>query len=216
MNALVLLACSMYGQATLDDGSLVVLENCNYFVERYTHSTTGHVAIAANEGKRTWIYEATPGKVRRLAWDDYRAELATINAERQRKKSDAIVTSVLAPKQPLTKQQSAELKAYLDSQLDRRYSVKGIVRGKTGDGIHCAELAAHALNAAGLTSIADCHAQTPANVRDQAGSFCSLPKMVNLAPPPAEQSWCDRAWRRWAHWAVMCSWSCGEAWRFCW
>jgi hypothetical protein len=216
MNALLLVSLSLLGQAKLDDGSLVVLENCNYWVERYTSAPIGHVAVAVNEEQRTWIYEATPGKVRRLTWDDYRAELAKLNADRQRKKKQQIVTWVLEPKAALTRQQATDLKCYLDSQLDRRYSVKGIVRGKTGDGIHCAELASQALNAAGLADIDDCHKQSPAAVRDIAGPLCDPAYRASVAAQAVEETWCQRAWRRWTHAAVMCRWSWGEAWRFCW
>lgn len=216
MNALLLLSFSLFGQATLDDGSLVLLENCNYWVERYTAAPIGHVAVAVNEGDRTWIYEATPGKVRRLAWEDYRAELGQLNADRARKEKQAIVTWVMPPKTGLNKQQSADLKAYLDHQLDRRYSVKGIVRGKTGDGIHCAELAAHGLNAAGLACIGECHKQSPAAIRDLASPSYSTAKKIAIALPEAEETWCAQAWRRWTHAAVLCRWSWGEAWRFCW
>lgn len=216
MNALLFVSFSLLGQATLDDGSLVLLENCNYWVERYTQAPIGHVAVAVNEDKQTWIYEATPGRVRRLTWADYRAELATLNSDRQRKQKDEIVTWVQTPQQKLSTQQAENLKCYLDSQLDRRYSVKGIVRGKTGDGIHCAELASHALNAAALTEIEDCHKQSPAAVREAARPLCKTAYCATISTPPAEESWCDRAWRRWSHAALMCGWSCGEAWRFCW
>lgn len=216
MNALLFLSLSLFGQTTLDDGSLVLLENCNYWVERYTNAPIGHVAIAVNEDQRTWIYEATPGKVRRLAWEDYRAELATLNADRQRKKKAEIVPWVMEPKTALSRQQSSDLKSYLDSQLDRRYSVKGIVRGKTSDGIHCAELAAHALNAAGVASISDCHKQSPAAVCEAAEPLCDPAYRASVAVAAVEETWCGRAWRRWAHVAVMCRWSCGEVWRFCW
>jgi hypothetical protein len=185
-------------------------------VERYTNAPIGHVAVAVNEDQRTWIYEATPGKVRRLTWDDYREELAKLNSDRQRKNKQEIVTWVLEPKAALSKQQATDLKTYLDNQLDRRYSVKGIVRGKTSDGIHCAELASQALNVAGLTDIDDCHKQTPAAVRDTARAMCDPPYRASFAAQPAQETWCDRAWRRWTNVAVMCRWSWGEAWRFCW
>lgn len=216
MHALIFVSLSLLGQATLDDGSLVALENCNYWVERYTQTPIGHVAMAVNESQQTWIYEATPGKVRRLTWTDYRAELAALNVDRQAKKKPEIVTWVLEPKKSLTREQSAELKSYLDSQLNRRYSVKGIVRGKEGDGIHCAELASHALNVAGLADIDDCHKQSPAAVRDTAQGFCDPAYQASCAAQVAEETWCQRAWRRWKHWGLMCRWSCGEAWRFCW
>lgn len=216
MNALLFVSLSLFGQATLDDGSLVLLENCNYWVERYTNAPIGHVAVAINENQQTWIYEATPGKVRRLSWNDYRTELGQLNADREQREKAAIVTWVLEPKTTLTKQQAAELKAYLDSQLDRRYSVRGIVRGKPSDGVHCAELAAQALNTVGLTTIADCHRQSPAAVRDVALAFSEAPYRAAVDLPAAEESWCDRSWRRWSHWGTMCRWSCGEAWSFCW
>lgn len=216
MNAFLFVSFSLLGQATLDDGSLILLENCNYWVERYTQAPIGHVAVAVNENDQTWIYEATPGRVRRLTWDDYRAELATLNADRQRKERVEIVTWVQTPQRKLSRQQAENLKCYLDSQLNRRYSVKGIVRGKTGDGIHCAELASHALNAAGLTEIEDCHKQSPAAVREAVRPLYKTAYRATIAPPAAEESWCDRAWRRWSHATLMCGWSCGEAWRFCW
>lgn len=216
MNAFLLVSLSLLGQATLDDGSIVVLENCNYWVERYTNAPIGHVAVAINENQQTWIYEATPGKVRRLTWDDYRAELAALNSDRQRKKKQEIVTWVLEPKSNLNPKQAAALKGYLDSQLDRPYSVKGIVRGKTGDGIHCAELTSHALNSAGLTDIDDCHKQSPAAVRDAFSPLCEPGYRASFTAQIAEETWCARTWRHWTYWAVMCRWSCGEAWRFCW
>jgi hypothetical protein len=216
MNTFLFLSLTFFGQTTLDDGSLVLLENCNYWVERYTGAPIGHVAVAVNESDRTWIYEATPGKVRRLTWDDYRAELAKLNSDRQRKKKQEIITWVLQPKEALSKQQSAEMKCYLDSQLDRRYSVRGIVRGKEGDGIHCAELASHALNAAGLTHIAECHRQSPAAVREAALPLSVAAIRATIAPPVVAESWCGRVWRRWSNAAMLCRWSWGEAWGFCW
>jgi hypothetical protein len=216
MNSLLFLTLSLLGQATLEDGSLVVLENCNHWVERYTHASIGHVAVAANDGGQTWIYEATPGKVRRLAWEDYRAELAQLNGDRARRKKNAIVTWVLSPKQALSHDQSDALKNYLHRQLDRRYSVRGIVRGKVGDGIHCAELASHALNTAGLASIEDCHKQSPAAVRDAVAPTFKTAYQVSIALPPVEETWCQRSWRQWSSVGMLCRWSWGEAWRFCW
>jgi hypothetical protein len=216
MNAVLFLSLSLFGQTTLDDGSLVLLENCNYWVERYTHASIGHVAVAANEGKQTWIYEATPGRVRRLTWADYQAELGQLNADRQQKQKQPIVAWVMKPKTALNNTQSVALKNYLDSQLNRRYSVRGIVRGSTGDGIHCAELASHALNASEQACIVNCHKQSPAAVRDLAQPGYASAEQVRIALPEAEDSWCARSWRGWAHFAMMCRWSCGEAWSFCW
>lgn len=216
MNALVFLSLSLLGQSSLDDGSLIFLENCHYFVERYTQAPIGHVAVAVVDGNDTWIYEATPGRVRRLTWADYRSELAKINADRHRRKKDPIVAWVLEPEENLSEDESASLESYLESQLDRRYSVRGILRGKPSDGVHCAELASQAMNATGRYSIEDCHKQSPAALMDIVRSNCQREYQASIAPPSPQESWCDRQWRRWTHWGVMCRWSLGEAWRFCW
>lgn len=216
MNALLLVSLSFFGQTSLDDGSLVFLEKCNYFVERYTNAPIGHVAVAVRENEETWIYEATPGKVRRLTWGEYRAELGQLNADRTRKEKDPIVAWICGPKQALGEKESSALRQYLDSQLDRRYSVKGIVRGREGDGIHCAELAARALNAVGHVEIVDCHKQSPAGLMERAKSLSEQPQQATLELPEEEEKWCARAWRNTIHWATMCRWSCGEAWHYCW
>ncbi len=216
MHAFLLVTLSFFGQTSPSDGSLVFLEKCNYFVERYTNASIGHVAIAVQEDDQTWIYEATPGKVRRLSWPDYRAELGVLNADRVRKEKETIVTWVYEPQEPLSEKESAALRRYLDSQLNRRYSVHGIVRGKEGDGIHCAELAAHALNEVGRGPISDCHQQSPAAVMELAKSYSARPYQAQIDLPEEEEPWCSRAWRKTVHWARMCSWSCGEAWRYCW
>lgn len=69
MNGLLLAVLSLVAPGELPDGSLVFLERCNYFVERYTNAPIGHVAVAVQEEGVTWIYEATPGHVRRVTWE---------------------------------------------------------------------------------------------------------------------------------------------------
>jgi hypothetical protein len=203
--------------AALDDGSLVFLENCNYFVEQYTKAPIGHVAIAANDDGTTWLYEATPGRVRRLTWSAYRDELAAINADRLRKKKSLVKVHVLQPAEPLNRDQQAALRSLLESQLDRPYSVKGIVRGKRNGGIHCAELAAHTLNATSRANIEECHKQSPADVLAIARGTSKPTYVVAIVAEVAEEEpWCDRAWRKWSQWSMLCRWSCREAWAFCW
>src|SRR4030095_4695139 len=64
------------------DGALVFLENCNSVVEYSTRGKIGHVALAFSNGQETWIYEATPAKVRRVKSVEYYAELARLNQRR--------------------------------------------------------------------------------------------------------------------------------------
>src|SRR5262245_56318638 len=66
----------------LPDGTLLFLENCNSIVQRTTHGEIAHVALVFHDGIESWVYEATPAKVRRVKLDDYFVELAQLNKRR--------------------------------------------------------------------------------------------------------------------------------------
>src|SRR5262245_24059724 len=143
------------------DGTLLFLENCSSLVERATRGEIGHAALVFHDAGACWVYEATPAKVRRVTLADYYAELARLNARRD--EDENIRTWLLVPKTPYTPAEIAKMRAYLDAQIGRRYSVRNYVRGKPGEvhstkvgpvevqvsvessgksagGIHCAEL----------------------------------------------------------------------------
>ena len=83
MNALILLATLVCSADTLDDGTLLFLENANSVVKVATGGKIGHVAIVMTEEGQPWIYEATPARVRRVTPEAYYEELARINARRE-------------------------------------------------------------------------------------------------------------------------------------
>ena len=68
--------------SVLPDGTLIFLENVSSVVELTTRGEIGHVAMVFRDGNAAWVYEATPGKVRRLRMDEYCAELARLNKRR--------------------------------------------------------------------------------------------------------------------------------------
>ena len=145
---LVLMAAAAASRAAeLSDGTLLFLENCSSVVERSTHGEIAHVALVFGDASQRWVYEATPAKVRRVKLDDYLLELARSN--RRRNASDEIRVFALRPEPEYTSEETAKMRAFLDSQLGRRYSVKNYVRGKPYDGIHCAELTASTRGPAG-------------------------------------------------------------------
>ena len=197
----------------LEDGSLIVLENCSSVVQRATHGSVGHVAIVMNEKQEAWVYEAIPGKVRRLTVDEYYAELSRLNARKNEEKQ--IRTFVLRPEKPYTQPEREAMRHYLDEQVGRRYSVKGYVRGQESAGVHCAELASHTLNESGRYHWEHCHSISPSQLQELVDSTYSDPTAVELPAYAEEESWCQRAQRRWDSFRVWCSWSCGEAWYFC-
>src|SRR5690606_18782057 len=138
---------------TVEDGSLLFLENSNRFVELFTGDGVTHVAVVLHDGGTPYVYEATPGEVRRVPLKAYYAELGRINQGRD---NDRKIRAWLAqPAEPLSAREVAAMRGYLNSQIGRRYSVKGYVRGSS-DGIHCAEYAAQALVKASQLELQRC------------------------------------------------------------
>lgn len=197
----------------LEDGSLIVLENCSSVVQRATRGSVGHVAIVMNEEREAWVYEAVPGKVRRLKLDEYYGELSRLNARKNEEKQ--IHTFLLRPEKPYTMTEREAMRHYLDEQVGRRYSVKGYVRGQESAGIHCAELASHTLNESGRYHWEHCQSINPAKLQELVDPTYTDPVAVALPSYDVEETWCERAQRRWDSFRVWCGWSCGEAWAFC-
>ncbi|MFN0019584.1 MAG: hypothetical protein ACKVP0_15095 [Pirellulaceae bacterium] len=213
MYAWLLIASLATSAEPLEDGTLLFLENCSSFVERTTHGSVGHVAIVMHEEQEAWVYEAIPGKVRRLKVDEYYAELSRLNARKNEEQQ--IHTFALRPEKPFSQTERQAMRHYLDEQIGRRYSVKGYVRGKESAGVHCAELASHTLNESGRYHWEHCHSINPSKLQELIDPTYREPAAVNVPPFETDETWCERAQRRWDSICNWCSWSCGEAWSFC-
>lgn len=213
MFAWLLIASLATSAEPLEDGTLLFLENCSSVVQRATHGSVGHVAIVMNEEQEAWVYEAIPGKVRRLKVDDYYAELSRLNARKNEEQQ--IRTFVLRPERPFTETERQAMRHYLDEQIGRRYSVKGFVRGQESAGVHCAELASHTLNESGRYHWEHCHSISPSKLQELIDPTYQDPAAVPLPLFDTNETWCQRAQRRWDSIRNWCSWSCGEAWSFC-
>ena len=216
MHSLVLWTALALSASPLDDGSLIFLENCSSVVEYSTKGKIGHVAIVVNDAGDCFVYEAAPGEVRRVAIDDYYAELVRINQRRD--EDDQMRVWLLRPTPAYSPVEVAAMRQALDEQRGRRYSVRNYVRRKPGDGIHCAELTSLALNATGRFAL-----ENGAKIHPSAlyatlveSEHYGTPEEISLAPPAAQESWCLRTQRRTTEWFTWCGWSCKEAWLWCW
>jgi hypothetical protein len=214
MNTLILLAALTLGANPIQDGTLLYLQNCSSVVQLSTHSEIDHVALAfAREGEM-WIYEATPAQVRRVPLAMYEEELAKLNVRRQT--DEKIHVWALNPQRPYSAAELATINGYLDAQIGRRYSLENYVKKRPGTGVQCAELAASALNQAERYTFTDCYSINPAALVSHLQSV-SLPAAEVAIPKLAtKETWCERSNRRWGEIWSWCSWSCGEAWAFCW
>jgi len=201
MQAFALAALILGSASQWDDGSLVVLRNSNKMVAGWTDSEVTHVALLMKIDGLPWIYEATPAKVRRLPMAHYREELRELNASRRQPTR----MSILQPSQPYSTKQVADMKAYLDEQIGRRYSVKGVVRRKPSDGIHCAEYVATALKRSGRFRVTNAHALHPATIVRSTGPLHRSPANVSITSRKSQESWCARSWKQWTSVRTWCS-----------
>ncbi len=212
MNSFALAALVLCGATQWTDGSLVVLHNSNKMVAGWTDSDVTHVGLVMNVDGRPWVYEATPGRVRRVPITDYREELRELNASRRQPTR----MSVLQPKRPYSPSELAAMRVYLNQQIGRRYSIKGAVRRKPSDGIHCAEYVATALAKSGRFRATNPHGLHPATIVQNAAPLHTVPTDVSIRPRKSQESWCARSWKQWGGVQAWCSWACYEALVFCW
>ena len=210
MQYLLLLTAISVAEPT--DGSILYIQNSNAIVERYTKSAISHVGIVLNDEEGSpWVYEATPAIVRRVRLDDYRREIGDLNLRRRKK----MAMWIRQPRVAYSDQESESLRRFLDSQLGRRYSIKGYVRGQESDGVHCAQLTAAALSQSTRFSFHDSHRLSPAKVVERILGQYSHPMPVRGQPTEPRPSWCARSQQYWLGLFGWCGWACGEAWSFC-
>lgn len=207
----LIVAAALLSASAIPDGSLVFLQNSNRVVEKYTGHSVTHVGVVLNHGEESWLYEATPKEVRRIKLANYYAELGEANRGNKR----PIRVWLLRPARPYNNFERARMQRFLESQLDRRYSIRSYVRQKPGDGIHCAELAASTLNASGQFELKACHRLSPGQLYQLTSQHYSDPTEVTLPEPDEGRSWCERSWDWWGGFFHWCSWSCYETWTFC-
>jgi len=212
MHALVLLTLSLSATTDIQDGSLLVFEHSNKPVAQVTGSSITHVAILFHHGDTQWVYEATPAKTRRLKLTDYQNELGELDRHRGRPTR----VSVLEPSYPYSELQIEQMRAHAASRIGRRYSVKGYVRGKESDGIHCAQLAAATLAASGRFRFDKAYAISPGELVANVRPLHKSPVPLAIATVQTDESWCERSWTAWFNYGAWCRWACYETWTFCW
>jgi len=212
MNQLLLAAMLFSATSDVPDGSVLILKDSNKPVSAFTGSNMTHVAVVVRHAHQRWVYEATPDQVRNVPLATYLQEVAKLNA--RRKQPTKVL--LLEPRQAYSPEEIARMSQYMQSQLGRRYSVKGYVRDQQGDGIHCAEFAASALSCTNRFAFAkQPFAISPAEfyalIRDDHRPLMS----VKLPAAREESTWCWRAWRDCLGTYAWCRWACYETWTFC-
>ncbi len=212
MSPMILTGMMLAATPATNDGALLVLRGGSKPVAVATGSDVTHVAIVLRHGSEDWVYEATPAKVRRLTFNAYRKELAS--ASHSKGKSTSI--SIMRPKRPYAESQLKRMRNYASAQIGRRYSIKGYLRGKEFDGIHCAHFAAATLEASGRFLAEDEYAITPAQLVSGVANQHKPMVPLTIRPVQSSESWCEQSWGTWFNYAAWCRWASYETWSFCW
>ncbi len=216
----ILVTAILFGATPVDvsrpaEGSLLFSQNSKKIVEEWTNSSITHVAIVVNHDGKPWVYEAAPPKVRRVPLATYYRE---IGVENKKRGDDRIRIWLLTPNESLSEDELIEIRSYLKSQKGRRYSIRNYVRGKPGDGIHCAEFAANVLSRVGRCQAGAPYALNPTTLLRAITSEYSQANevFITIEKPKKKKSWCQRSGEWWSNAFNWCGWASEECWKFCW
>jgi hypothetical protein len=211
MTTAILLGVGGSTAVDVPNGSILVIHNSKKLVRLSTASTITHVAMVFNETGKPYVYEATPAKVRRLELKQYYKEIGVLNRDRK----EQMRIEICGPRRAYTDRERSQMLAYLQSQLGRRYSIRGYVRESPGDGIHCAALVGTAVTRSGACRVVNPNRQSPAalmiglRMLYKPGSKVSIP--VAAHKPTMGERWSGM----WSGIKLWCSWSLVESFRFC-
>ena len=112
-------------------------------ISRETGSTITHATIILYEDGKPYVYEAVPPVVHRVPYAEYLKLMTT------HKRKD-FSYFLMEPKQRYTKDSLTKMKAYADSQLGRRYEMRGYWKGHEVRGIMCSQFAGNTIEKSGL------------------------------------------------------------------
>ena len=151
------------GGIKMQDGSVILVHDGMLLkpILKYTGSNLVHAAVVLFVNGQPYGYEATWPRVRRLPWDEFQAYLTT-NCQRYLRHGAGWV--ILQPKVVFTVGQLTAMKAFANSQLGRRYMLRGWWEQHEVRGTHCSQYVGNVLEKSGLI--------TSANYRESPGSLC--------------------------------------------
>jgi len=198
----------------LHSGDMLFVQNSHNLVECYTKSSFSHVAVVVKYGDKTWVYEAEPPVVKRYTIEEWLTAMGDYNTSHPQ--SPALVT-VVTPNRPYSDAEVSKMKEFLETQVGRRYSVRGYLRNVQTNGTHCSEMCAAAIEATGRRDFsAPNRTISPGDLHGLL-RVChhQLGKQYHVVLRDSEKkSWCERSAAWWARRPSWCAWSCWETLRF--
>lgn len=163
MFSLLLLCCLM----PVRDGSVIFCQDGLLVKPIYNHtgSTIVHTAIILYENDKPYVFEATWPRVRKVPLEQYYQILE--NCKKERPKYSWFVEQ---PRHVFTDIQLTKMKQYANSQLGRRYMLRGWVEGREVRGIFCSEYTGNILEQSGLIKSAN-FKESPISLKEKIKDF---------------------------------------------
>lgn len=194
------------------DGSLIVLRDSNLLVRGYTQSSWTHVAMILQDDGQPWVFEAAPGYVRKVPLVDFLSK-----AGRPGSPGTAYAPRVyyLSPRKPYSAVEILAMREFALRQIGRRYSVKGILRGQSVEGMSCAQFVAATLQQTGRIRFAHTFNQTPSSVLQHTRELYAGMRPVRMTGGRVESGWFEsadrtfqgaRTWWKWSTWEALHYW----------
>lgn len=124
----------------VQDGSVIFWKNGILMkpIFKYTGSDLTHAAIVLYVGSEPWVYEATLPRVHRLPLDTYLKRLEEKKQKLVWKRRD-FSWFMVQPRRSFTASELRAMKQYANSQLGRRYMMRGWWKNREVRGIMCSQ-----------------------------------------------------------------------------
>ena len=148
----LLLLCSTVFAGPPKDGTIITWSKDKGFlakgIKKHTGSNMVHAAIVLYDGENIpWVYEAAVQGVVATEFSEYEVHLDKL----QKKWSD-VKFYLIEPRNPYTPHELYRMKVYANSQLGRKYQLKGWWKKREVKGIHCSQLIGNILERSGRVS----------------------------------------------------------------
>lgn len=120
-----------FNSEDVPSGSLIFVKDSNFIVEQFTQSDITHVAIVAKENNEIYVFEADKPKVTKTPLSEY-----------LKNTKEKLYVSF-----PNKKFDNEKLVGYLNSQLNKKYSIENYGKNKSNDKtVFCSQLVVNCYN----------------------------------------------------------------------
>lgn len=129
---------------------------------KHTNSNITHAAIVLYEGRKPFVYEAVPPVVHKVPLAEYQQHMEEKVHESRR----SMTWFVMQPGFVYTAHELAAMKAHAESQLGRKYVLRGWWQDRETAGIFCSWYVADVLEKSGKITSSHWH-ESPGSLHDK-------------------------------------------------